>query len=201
MCKADNVLLPAEIRVRPGTKHDVAKEVPAPDAEEEKEASQVGGGGKTGLAFVFSKLATREDPFMVHKIGGIFALYSFVYRYCWVWPTNGSLNFTGTPFDWLTMFMHLMLSSSAIQFRVPSKRQPRRPTMIWHEYRLHAIVFTAKAVALFVLAGYSLNCGAAVRFAFYCGFHLIVDMITHYHGTAGQTTIRGRDQTLNPFIT
>jgi hypothetical protein len=198
MCKADNVPQLHEVWRRPVAKSDIAKE-PTADIATERHSPMVG--GKTGIAFVLSKLITKEDPFMLHKVGGIFALFSFGYRYCYSWPKSGSLNFTGSAFDWLTMFMHLMLSASSIQFRVPSKRQPRRPTMIWHEYRLHAIVFTAKAAALFVLAGYSINCGAAVRIAFYCAFHLIVDLITYAHGTPGQTTIRGRDQTLNKLVT
>ena len=72
---------------------------------------------------------------MIHKVGGIFALFSFFFRYGYMWPKTGSLGFRGSPFDWFSMCMHLMLSASAIQFRVPSRRQPRRPTMIWHEAR------------------------------------------------------------------
>jgi len=96
------------------------------------------------LRFVFKKLVTKEDPFMIHKIGGIFAIFSFLYRYLYVWPTVGSLNLKGHTFDWVTMVMHMLLSLSSIQFRVPAKKMPRRPTMIWEEYRLHAIIFTLK---------------------------------------------------------
>ena len=83
--------------------------------------------------------------------GGIFALGSFLYRYAYVFLTTGSLGFTGTRFDHFTIMMHTLLSASSIQFRVPSRRQPRRPTMIWHEYRVHAILFTLKAAAYYCL--------------------------------------------------
>ena len=155
---------------------------------------------RTGLAYVASKLITKEDPFMIHKACGIFALCSFLYRYAYVWPVHGSLGLRGSPFDWFSMCVHLILSASSIQFRVPSRRMPRRPTMIWNEYRLHAIIFTTKAFCLFVLAGYSLRCGGAVRYLAYTASHLLADLVTHYTGSEGQTTIRGQNKTLNPFI-
>ena len=98
------------------------------------------------------------------------------------------------------MLMHLLLSASSIQFRVPSARQPKRPTMIWHEYRLHAVLFTTKAFLVYVLASYSVECGAAIRFLLYAGMHLLVDLVTHLYGSPGQTTIRGKNQSINPMI-
>lgn len=73
--------------------------------------------------------------YMIHKVTGLFALGSFAYRYLYRWPISGSLGFRGSLFDWFTMLMHVTLSASSIQFKVPSLRQPRRPTMIWHEAR------------------------------------------------------------------
>ena len=155
---------------------------------------------KLTMAFMMKKLVTKEDPFMIHKIGGTFALVSFFYRYLFVWPVYGSLGLHGSTFDWITMLMHLLLSASSIQFRVPSARQPTRPTMIWHEYRLHAVLFTTKAFLVYVLASYSVECGAAIRFLLYTVMHLLVDLVTHLYGSPGQTTIRGKNQSINPMI-
>ena len=43
-----------------------------------------------GLAFAVRKLVTKEDPFMVHKVAGLFALCSFVYRYAVALPRTGT---------------------------------------------------------------------------------------------------------------
>jgi len=158
-------------------------------------------GGKTGLAFVAQKLITKEDPFMIHKVTGIFALGSFFNRYVVKLLRTGTLGFTGSRFDWLTMSMHMLLSASAIQFRVPSQRQPRRPTMIWHEYRVHAILFTARCFLVYALGAWAPNAGAAVRFATTMAMHVMVDRVTAVHGKEGETTIRGRGNTVNTFVT
>ena len=46
--------------------------------------------GKSGLAYVLNKLITKEDPMMIHKICGLFALFSFGYRYFYMWPRTGA---------------------------------------------------------------------------------------------------------------
>ncbi len=170
-------------------------------SESESEASFTG--GKTGLAYVIKKLVTKEDPLMIHKVTGIFALFSFVYRYAYRWPTTGSLGFAGAPFDTFTMVMHMVLSASSIQFRVPSFRQPRRPTMIWNEYRLHAILFTARCCLVYILGRRAPDAGAVSRYAVTMSMHVIVDYVTKLYGSEGQTTIRGRNSENNqkPFIT
>ena len=137
---------------------------------------------------------------MIHKLAGIFALGSFAYRYAYVWPTTGSLGFDGAAFDWITMLMHLLLSASSIQFHVPTFRQPRRPTMIWHEYRVHAILFTTRCVLIYALGFYAPKAGAAIRFGVCMCMHILVDRVTSLYGKSGETTIRGRDNSVNKFI-
>ena len=96
------------------------------------------------------KLITKEDPIYLHKILGLFALFSFLYRYGYVLPKQGNLGFDGSWFDHFTMFMHLMLSFSSAIFEVLTKRIVNKPLIIWEEYRLHAMVFTAKCVSVYL---------------------------------------------------
>jgi len=109
--------------------------------------------GPVSFDQVVKKLNTKEDRFYAHKILGILSLASFLYRYFYVLPKTGTLGFD--ELDVLnvgTMVVHTVLSCSAIIFRVPLKRIFRQPTMIWHEYRLHAIGFTWRCTLVFVLA-------------------------------------------------
>jgi len=156
------------------------------------------------------KLNTKEDRGYFHKIFGTLALASFAYRYLWMWPRTGEL---GLQFDALgiaTMAVHTLLSSSSIIFRVPLKRIPRQPTMIWEEYRLHAIVFTFRCALVYGLAIYSQAQGGAfvahdsaptgiaptfkgqaLRLAVVLAMHVAADLISVFWGDPRQTTVRG----------
>ena len=126
-----------------------------------------------------SKLVTSEDKFHVHKTLGILALASFVWHYAVQWPAYGSLNA-----GWAAICLHVALSCSAIQFRVPQNRIGRWPTMIWEEYRLHAIVFSFRAPVVAGLDGWPRMLGIAA-------VHAAADYVTHKYGTPGNTTVRG----------
>lgn len=102
-------------------------------------------------SYTFRKLFTKEDPHFLHKFFGFPVLLSFLYRYVVVYPRTGNLGFDGSLLDHLSIFWHFMLSTSSLIFRVPNHRIKKRPTIIWNEYRLHAIVFTVGAVSLYVL--------------------------------------------------
>ena len=99
--------------------------------------------------FVIKKLFTKEDPHFFHKVFGLLSVLSFIYRYLIVFPRQGNLGFDGSAFDWATMFCHTMLSSSSLIFRVLKRRIASKPMVIWQEYRLHAIVFTLRCLAVF----------------------------------------------------
>lgn len=101
--------------------------------------------------FVFAKLFTKEDPVYLHKTLGFLSLISFFYRYVVVYNREGNLGFTGTWFDWATMALHVLLSTSSIIFHVLVKRIPSKPMVIWEEYRLHAIVFTLRSFSVFLV--------------------------------------------------
>jgi len=120
------------------------------------------------------RLVTKEDPYHVHKILGVLAIYSFVYRYGFCTPL-----ISYTRFDWCTMFIHLCLSLSAIQFRVP-KHRTKKPLIVYEEYRLHAIVFTSRCFFVY-----------AFRHPFFVLIHhLAADYITLKHGKEGDTAVR-----------
>lgn len=79
---------------------------------------------------------------------------SFIYRYGYVYPTTGTLGFDGKWFDHFTMAMHLALSCSSIIFDVLVKRIMSKPLIIWHEYRLHTMIFTLRCVSVYLFGIY-----------------------------------------------
>ena len=128
---------------------------------------------------MLGKLATPHDHYHVHKTLGILSLASFVWHYCGNWPATGQLGAS-----WAVIALHTALSVSGLQFKVPQKRIPRWPTMIWEEYRLHAIVFSFRAPVVAALDGLPRVLGIAV-------VHLIADEVTRRYGQPGNTTVRG----------
>ena len=147
--------------------------------------------------YVIKKLFTKEDPLYLHKTLGLLALLSFIYRYFYVFPMTGTLGFEGTGFDYLTLAVHMGLSSSSLIFHVLPQRILRRPLVIWEEYRLHAIIFTASTISVAIFADKwpKLN-NEWDHVAIFCmimGYRLIVDEITRRYGPndPNQTTVRG----------
>jgi hypothetical protein len=148
-------------------------------------------------ATVASKLMTREDPYHFHKVFGLFALVSFAYRYLYVLPMTGGLGFTGSFFDVLTLVSHWMLSSSSLIFHVLDKRIVERPLIIYEEYRLHAIVFTTRAVCISLFGIYATCLDENMRRwalgSMLVCLHLAVDWITYKYGTVGVTAVRNNN--------
>ncbi len=149
---------------------------------------------KLSWQFLKEKLFTKEDNKHIHKFFGCLSLISFIYRYFYVFPLTGTLGFTGTLFDYITVFIHFMLSFSSLIFHVVEKRILSNPLIIYEEYRLHAIVFTLKSVFL-ILYGFCyqyLNQIYASILLSLCVifFHLTADLITVKYGTKGITTVR-----------
>jgi len=94
------------------------------------------------------------------------------------------------------MAMHLALSCSSIIFEVLQKRILNKPMIIWHEYRLHAMVFTLRCVSVYAWALYKplgdTWATRAAQFVLVFAHHLVVDEITRRHGPNDptQTTVR-----------
>jgi hypothetical protein len=126
------------------------------------------------------KLVTSHDPYHVHKTLGLGCLSSFLYHYGVNWPLTGSLGAT-TPI----LLLHVALSCSGIQFTVPAQRILKWPTMIWEEYRLHAVVFSFRALPV---AWLDPGLPRAVCIA---AVHMAADEVTRHWGRDGNTTVRG----------
>lgn len=125
------------------------------------------------------KLVTDSDRYHVHKTLGTAALISFASHYGVNWPRYGTLRAS-----WPILCLHLALSLSGLQFRVPAKRIEKWPTMIWEEYRLHAVIFSFRALAVAALDGVWRLLGIGL-------VHVLADQVTAAHGTPGNTTVRG----------
>jgi hypothetical protein len=148
---------------------------------------------------IIAKLFTNEDNHQVHKTLGMLCLASFLYRYFWVYPVTGTLGFDGTWFDHLTILMHLALSSSSLVFHVIKRRILNRPMIIWEEYRLHAIVFSTRCTAVYLLGIFRPFEGTLLERALIplvvLAHHVGADRITQKYGSKeGVTTVRVLDK-------
>jgi hypothetical protein len=149
-----------------------------------------------------SKLFSREDPYYFHKTFGLLSLASFVYRYWYCYTTYGHLNFNGDALDWATMTIHLMLAFSSIIFRVPGKRIEEKPMVIYEEYRLHAMVFTARCFLVFacavLLPKYYPDAPNFTIPLVVKGCHMLADYITERYGN-GSTAVRANVKKMSGF--
>jgi len=150
------------------------------------------------------KLVTFEDPYHIHKGFGILSVCSFIYRYGYCYSRTGTLGFSGdmnNVFDWATMAIHLCLAFSSKIFRVPAKRLPDKPLVIYEEYRQHAMVFTLRCFSVYCCAvlGYKgwldQYSGVALVVA---AHHMLADDITRRHGS-GVTAVRANTDKASDF--
>jgi len=119
-------------------------------------------------ASTLSKLITKEDPFHVHKVLGIFCLLHFFYRYALVfsgWDTTagfGSFGKVASSYPRVATIVafllpHALLSSTSLLFHtVPFERVRGKP-MIWKEYRWHNMVFVFRSIVACFLATLMMN--------------------------------------------
>lgn len=139
-----------------------------------------------------SNLFTKEDKYHIHKILGFICLLNFIYRYfyCLLFFNNLQYYYLNI-INISTILSHLLLSLSALKFKVPSKRIYNKPLVIYEEYRLHAIVFTLRSIAMYILGVLNLQylCGITVLF-----YHILADFITNKYGTPGLTAVRFNDK-------
>lgn len=90
-----------------------------------------------------------------------------------------------------------MLSSSSLIFHVIKRRMPRKPLIIYEEYRLHAILFTIRAAIPYVLMRFNvLDMYPVVILS----VHLMVDYVTSIYGTPGVTAVRVRGKSKKGFV-
>jgi hypothetical protein len=146
---------------------------------------------------IVNKLFTKEDRYNFHKIFGLLSLCSFTYRYLYILPTTGILGFNGSYFDLFTLFSHFMVSISSLIFHVLDKRIVERPLIIYEEYRLHAILFSSRAIIITLIGMYTTNYEPYIRrliigIVILC-IHLFVDLVTFKYGTKGVTAVRNNN--------
>lgn len=147
--------------------------------------------------FVVRKLFTPEDKYYIHKFLGSLALISFIYRYFYVLPTTGRLMIENDIFSYLTLFIHMLLSSSAFIFHVLPKRITENALIIYKEYQIHAVIFTSRAVfvSIFGLLMHHLPfwIQQLTLLLVILIIHLCVDYVTNKYGTPGVTAVRNEN--------
>lgn len=150
---------------------------------------------KIDRKFIMKKLFSKDDQHYVHKVFGFLSLASFIYRYCYVLPTTGGIGFKEpNHFNWISLGIHFFLSFSSLIFHVVERRILSNPLIIYQEYRLHAILFTFRAVAVTIFGWYMhllpTQVARVALWAMIFAIHLTVDYVTAVYGTPGMTTVR-----------
>ena len=109
---------------------------------------------------------------------------------------TGNLGFEGSWFDYATLAVHMALSSSSLIFHVLPQRILKRPLVIWNEYRLHTIVFTARCISVALFAKFwpffNNETDNFVLLVLVMSHHMMADEITRRYGDANATTVRGK---------
>lgn len=181
-----------------------------PANEETKKLRDLSGGLSCSRRIM--KLKTKEDPIHLHKTLGMLSLSHFLYRYAWVYPTTGELGFEDHDTkDWLAVAIHQALATSSLIFTVILHRIMDKPTIIWEEYRLHAIVFSLRGASVFVFHAlwpaiedparpghYGSDLQCVCLLALIVAHHIVVDLITKWYGNPAETTVRGDGKRAGP---
>jgi len=144
-----------------------------------------------------SRLSTKQDSNNIHKTLGLMAICNFIYRYGFIYPYQGNLGMDGSVLDWMTILVHVLLSSSAIIFSVPKKRIDNKPLVIYEEYRLHAMIFTFRCFFVFLLAVLFPMRPWYVTPAIVGLHHYQADQVTVNYGSTGNTAVRSTSERLN----
>jgi hypothetical protein len=92
-------------------------------------------------------LVTSHDPYHIHKILGLLALLSYVYRYYLAFATGSAFpnHRSMSVFAICSVVPHGLLSWSSLLLPLPKTRNFSSP-MIWPEFRLHSILFATRHV-------------------------------------------------------
>ena len=129
------------------------------------------------------KLATKEDPYHIHKILGAICLCHFGYRYYLLF-SRGCMNLDNTTAA-VFVGIHGALSCSSLIFHIPGIRNKTAP-MIYPEYRLHSILFVLRSVVcyFFVYNRFSI----VYRFAACYSTMILADIVTFAYSNHLYTT-------------
>lgn len=143
------------------------------------------------------RLVTKQDKFNIHKTLGILSVSNFIYRYSFIYNTEGTLGYDGDMFDWITMIIHVSLACTSIFFHVPKKRIPDKPMVIYEEYRLHAMIFSLRCFFVFVMSVLFPNRPWYATPLIIGLHHYQADMITKEYGRPGNTAVRATTSRVN----
>lgn len=101
------------------------------------------------------QLFTKEDPLHVHKIFGMAALCSYVYRIPQFGEKDMGFSRTSESGDhlitFITLLLHVCLNISSFEFHIPAKRIQSDGGRIWPQYRFHSLVFSCRALMCIAL--------------------------------------------------
>ena len=156
--------------------------------------------------FIIRKMFTEEDKYYFHKVFGLLSLINFMYRYFYVFPKTGTLGYISETneldyyaiFNYITLAIHMILSSSSLIFHVLTHRIVENPLIIYEEYRIHAILFTFRAILVSLLGmnKHRFENDNYFKITLVLSLliiHLLVDLTTKKFGEKGTTAVRVRD--------
>ena len=110
------------------------------------------------------QLITKEDPIHLHKTLGILCLLSFIWRFAHIGDSD--MGFLSHPSLTIpTVCLHFLLTASAFDFKIPARRI-KDGTRIWPEYRMHAMVFLCRSLAVISMYWYETRQGLERNYDF-----------------------------------
>ena len=122
------------------------------------------------------KLATKEDPYHIHKTLGVICLANYGYRYYLLF-TRGDMDLDNN-LAAVLVIIHVALSCTSLIFHIPAVRNKNAP-MIYPEYRLHSILFATRSCVCFFLTWYRFS--IVYKFATCYLTMLFADYVTAIH--------------------
>ena len=141
------------------------------------------------------KLATKEDPYHLHKLLGAVCLVHFGYRYYLLF-SRGNMDLDNTTAA-VFVGIHGALSCSSLIFHIPGVRNKTAP-MIYPEYRLHSILFVLRSVVCYFCVYNQFS--IVYRFAACYSTMILADIVTSTYNKDGSRTTTMRDMPFDKRI-
>ena len=130
-----------------------------------------------------NKLMTKEDPYHLHKLCGVYCIANYIFQTFQfiVYRNDNYLNA-------YTLLPHILLHASSFIFRVlPTRPVEKKSSMfIWNELRIHAMLFAYRACFVLLFPTFAFQISLATM--------ALADLTSQRYGTAGVTTVRGRNE-------
>ena len=136
-----------------------------PDSAAQPPAEAAPAGAAAGTRSVWARggrkrlLSPREDKQKLHALLGLYCALHIVLRVA-LWAFTGTMRFDGSVTTLLSVAPHLFLALSSFRFHLPARRSRLLP-VIYSEWRLHTLFFSARSLATFALGWLALRTGAA----------------------------------------